>query len=197
VLNPESSDSDRSQDSTISPKQQKFSASQEVERALNGYTRQLERSRSVISGDDEFDGLGNSSDDNNSSNASLSSPAPPDSALGASRICPQFVDINQHWEYRRIIGEEDVDGVPCYEMDWCPSLVPKAEVKNEEVVAEYEARKARARERRGPKGKRRAQSDLKHCSRATGDDNSTAGQTQKRPRGRPPKVQPAKICEGN
>lgn len=53
-----------------------------------------------------------------------------DSPLGASRICPQFVDINQHWEYLRIIGEEDVDGLPCYEMDWCPSLIPTVEVKN-------------------------------------------------------------------
>ena len=27
--------------------------------------------------------------------------------------------------------------MPCYEMDWYLSLIPKSEVKNEEVVAEY------------------------------------------------------------
>jgi hypothetical protein len=63
------------------------------------------------------------------------------------------VDINQHWEYLRIIGEEDVDGLPCYEMDWCPSLIPKAEVKiNEEEVGEHEARKTRAGSAVDPRG---------------------------------------------
>ena len=195
MTDPESDNSDSSQDSTISPTWQKFSASQHVEIGLNGHNGQLEHSRSVVSRDDEFDGLGNSSDDSNSSSASLSTPAAPDS-LGVSRICPQFVDINQHWEYRKIIGEEDVDGVPCYEMDWCPSLIPKSEVKNEDVVAEYETRKARARERCGPKRKRKARPNLKHCGRIAGDVN-TVGQPQKRPRGRPRKVQPAKICDGN
>ncbi|KIM92535.1 hypothetical protein OIDMADRAFT_62494 [Oidiodendron maius Zn] len=195
MTDPESDNSDSSQDSTISPTWQKFPASQHVEIGLNGHNGQLEHSRSVVSRDDEFDGLGNSSDDSNSSSASLSTPAAPDS-LGVSRICPQFVDINQHWEYRKIIGEEDVDGVPCYEMDWCPSLIPKSEVKNEDVVAEYETRKARARERCGPKRKRKARPNLKHCGRIAGDVN-TVGQPQKRLRGRPRKVQPANICDGN
>jgi hypothetical protein len=128
---------------------------------------------------------------------SISTPAASDSALGASRICPQFVDLNREWEYRGIIGEEVIDVVPCYEMEWCSSLVPKASVGHTELVAEYEARKARARARRGPNGKRRIQPDLKHCARPAGDDNTTAGQPQKRSRGRPRKVPPATVCKGN
>ena len=194
ITDPENSDSDESRDGTISPQRQRRSAFQDVETALNGRNGQLERSPAVISGDDEFDGLGNLSDDNNPSSASLSAPAASDSALGASRICPQFVDINQEWEYRKIIGEELVDGVSCYEIEWCSSLIPKASVKHRELVAEYEARRARARARREPKGKRGVQPDLKHCSRVTGDANTMGGHPQKRPRGRPRKIQPATVC---
>jgi hypothetical protein len=85
------------------------------------------------------------------------------------------VDINQEWEYCKIIGEEVVRGVPCYEMEWCASLIPQASVKNDVVIAKYEARTARARARCGEKGKQRVQPDLKKCSQAAGDDIATAG----------------------
>ena len=78
--------------------------------------------------------------------------------------------------------------MPCYEMEWCSSLIPKASVGNKEVVAEYEARKARAQARSGAKGKQRVRPDLEHYSRAGQDANATVGQAQRRPRGRPRKV---------
>jgi hypothetical protein len=91
---PESSDSNESRDDPISPKRQKLSASQGIESALNGRNGQLERSPSVVSEGNEYGGPKSISDDNNRSSASISTPAASDSALGASRICPQFVDIN-------------------------------------------------------------------------------------------------------
>lgn len=107
------------------------------------------------------------------------------------------MDINQHGEYRKIIGEEDLDGVPCYEMDWYPSLIPKSEVKNEDVVAEYETRKARAWERCGPKRKQKARPNLKHCSRIARDDNVAGNLRRDREDGRRRYNQQAKMCDGN
>ena len=162
---------------------------------MNGYNRQSERSLSDSSdNDDELDGLVNLSDESSISSGSISIPSTLDSTLQSTRMCPQFVDINQEWEYRRIIGEEVVGGVSYYETEWCSSLIPKASVKNDEVVAEYEARKARARARCGAKGKQRVRKDLKPCSLIGQDANATAGQPQKRPRGRPRKVPTAKVC---
>ena len=175
----ESSGSAESQDGTSSPKRRKPSL-QGVETTLNGHYGQLERSPSVISGD----GIGNHSVDSHPSTASLSTPAAPDFALEASRICPQFVDINQEWEYREIIGEEIVDGVPCYEMEWCSSLIPKTWVQNNELVAEYEARKARAHAYQRVKKGRKGRPDLKRGCRAVEAAGSSAGQRVKRPRRR-------------
>lgn len=43
-------------------------------------------------------------------------------------MCQQFVDINQEWEYRKVIGEELIGGVLYYEMKWCTSLIRKSSV---------------------------------------------------------------------
>jgi hypothetical protein len=191
MTDPESSDFDETRDGPISPKRQKSSALQVVRTALNKHNG---RSSSVISNDDdEVDGLENLSDDNTPSNTDIFPSSVSGSFLGAPRICPQFVDINQEWEYRRIIGEEVVGGVSCYEMEWCSLLIPKASVGNKEMVAEYEARKSRARARCGAKGKQRARINLKHGSRTGQDANATAGQPQKRPRGRARKVPSATV----
>ena len=64
------------------------------------------------------------------------------------------MDISQEWECRRVLGEEVIGGVFYYEIEWCSSLIPKSSVRNTEVLAEYEARKARARVCE-TKGKRR------------------------------------------
>ena len=151
------------------------------------------RSPLVISDDDEVDSPENLSDDNTPSNTDIFPSSASGSFLRAPRICPQFVDINQEWEYRKIIGDEVVGGVPCYEVEWCSSLIPKASVRSKEVVAEYEARKARARARCGAKGKQTARMYLKHSSRTGQDANATAGQPQKRPRGRARKVPSATV----
>jgi hypothetical protein len=179
MTDPESSDFDESRDGPISPKRQKSSAPQGVGTALN---YRGGRPPSVISDDDELDDLENLSHDNNARNASISTPAVSSSALGASRICPKFVDINQEWEYREIISDEVVDGVPCYEMEWCSSLIPKAWVENKELVAVYEARKERARARCGANGKRRVRPDLKQSRRVVVDGGASAGQQGKRQR---------------
>jgi hypothetical protein len=137
--------------------------------------------------------LRGSGTDNTASDADIPTLAIHDSAIGAPKICPQFVDVGQEWDSRRVLGEEVVGGVSCYEVEWCSSLIPKSSVRNIEVLAEYEARKARARARCGPKGEQRVRPDLKHCSRAGQDANVTAGQSHKRPRGRPRKVQLARV----
>ena len=100
---------------------------------MNSHNGQLGRSLSVTSGDDESGGLWRPLDDSHLSTASLSTPAAHDYAFEASRICPQFVDINQEWECREIIGEEVVDGVLCYEIEWCSSLIPKDSVGDTEL----------------------------------------------------------------
>jgi hypothetical protein len=184
MIDPESGDSEESRDDTLLPKQRKLSASQGAETAVNGRNG---RSPSVILDYDEVDGLESLSDDKTPGNANLYSPTTSGSALGASRICPQFVDINQAWEYRKIIGDEVVDGVPCYEMEWCSSLIPKASVGNKEVVAEYEARKERARARCGASRKRRVRPHSKQSSQVVIEGGPSAGQQGKRPRGRPRK----------
>ena len=74
----------------------------------------------------------------------ISTPASSYSVLGEPNPCPQFVDITKEWSYCKIIGEEVADGAPCYEVEWCWSLIPKASIGHPELVAEYEARKARA-----------------------------------------------------
>lgn len=63
-----------------------------------------------------------------------------------------------------------------------------------ELLAEYETRKARVRAHYRAKEKQRgAQLDFKDSSQSAGDDDITAGQLQKRPRGRPQKVLPATV----
>jgi hypothetical protein len=47
------------------------------------------------------------------------------------------VDINQEWEFHKIIGEEVVDGEPYYEVEWCSLLIPKDSIGHIELVAEY------------------------------------------------------------
>jgi hypothetical protein len=173
MIHPESSDPEESRDDTHSPKRQKLSASQGAETALNCRGG---RSPSVISDYNEVDSLESLCDDKTPSNANIYSHTTSGSALGASQICPQFVDINQEWEYRKIIGDEVVDGVPCYEMEWCSSLIPRASVRNKEVVAEYEARKVRARARCGASGKRRVRPHSKPCSQVIIEGGPSAGQ---------------------
>ena len=183
VMDLESSDSDESRDGITSTKRQKLSP-QVIKTASD---ERNGRSPSVISDVDNVAGLENLSDDNLASNIDIGIPTTPDSAGEAARICPQFVDIGQEWEYSRVLGEEVVDGVSYYEVEWCPSLIPKSSVRNIEVLAEYEARKTRARAC-GITGKRKGRPPvLKRDIRAVNDAGVLAGEQQKRPRGRPRK----------
>jgi hypothetical protein len=184
ITYPGSSDSDELPDGISSRKRQKLTP-QVVQTASHDRD---ERSSSIISDADNVVGLESLSDDNLTSNDGGGIVTTPDSAVGASRTCPQFVDINQEWEYSRVLGEEVVGGVAYYEVEWCPSLIPKSSVRNIEVLMEYEARKARARAC-GTKGKRRGRPPiLKQDNRAVTGTGALADQQQKRPRGRPRKV---------
>jgi hypothetical protein len=184
----ERSDSDESRDGTTPLKRQKISS-----RVVNtAVTENNEPSSSVISDVDNVDGLENLSD-HTASDTDVPTLTMHDSAIGVPKICPQFVDIGQEWEYRRVLGEEVVGGVSYYEVEWCSSLIPKSSVRNIEVLAEYEARKARARAC-GTNGKRRGRRPaLKQDSRAVRGAGVPAGQQQKRPRGRPRKLPSATV----
>lgn len=189
MTDPERSDFNDSRDWTIASKRQKIS-SRVVKTAL---TEHDDRSSSVISDGHSVDGLENLSD-NTASDADIPTLTIHDSAIGAPKICPQFVDIGQEWEYSRVLGEEVIGGVSYYEVEWCSSLIPKSSIQNIEVLAEYEARKARARVC-GLKGKRRGRPPVvKQDSRVVEGAGVPAAQQQKRPRGRPRKVPSVTLC---
>lgn len=183
MTDPESGDSDEPGDGTTSPKRQKL-APRIVEK---GSDKRGDRSPSVISDLNGLVGPENLSDDNLARNADTGILTTPESSVGAPRIYPQLVDIGQEWEYREVLGEEVVDGVEYYLLDWYPTLVPKSSVRNNEVLAEYKARKARARAS-GAKGNQRGRPPAwKQGSRAVTSTGVLARQQQKRPRGRPRK----------
>jgi hypothetical protein len=95
--------------------------------------------------------------------ADISAPKPSlsESATMEIQLYPQIMDASQEWEMREIIGEEDIDGVPHYLVEWCPTLVPKDSMGNgQELVAEFEARQARIRARLGVKKARKGRLDL-------------------------------------
>jgi hypothetical protein len=176
-------------------KRHKLSVFQGVETTLDKHNG---RSPSVISDVDNITSLENLSDDNIASNVDVPTLTMSDSARRAPQIYPQLEDINQEWEYRKIIGEEIVNRVPCYLMAWCPTLIPKSSVTNQEVVAEYKAHRARARKAQAQarcedKGKQRVRPDSKHSSRSWQDANAAAAQPQKRLKGRPQKVIPPTV----
>jgi hypothetical protein len=72
-------------------------------------------------------------------------------------------------------------------MDWCLLLIPKALIGNKEVVAEYEARKVRARARCRASGKRRVRPCSKQSSQVVIEGSLSAGQQGQRPHRRPRK----------
>jgi hypothetical protein len=162
VTGPENSDSVESQDGITSPKRQKVSPG-DVETPSDERDR---RSLSAISDISSAVGPENLSDDEAASTADVAVLTTLDSTIAAPRICPQLVDIGQEWEYSKVLGEEVVNGVSYYEVEWCPSLIPKSSVRNIEVLMEYEARKARARAC-GTKGNQRGRPPaLRQDSRA-------------------------------
>jgi hypothetical protein len=59
------------------------------------------------------------------SSTRISATAASESALKRFQLCPQGVDLNEEWEIRKIVGDEEIGGVPYYLVDWCPSLEPK------------------------------------------------------------------------
>ena len=98
------------------------------------------------------------------------------------------MDANQEWEIREITSEEDVDDLPHCLVNWCLTLISKDSMENaQELVAEYEARKARIRAGRGIKKGRKGRRDLKQGRRKAAEADVLGGQQTKRPRGRPRK----------
>ena len=165
---------EKSEDDDIALKRQKLTPGGEV--TLTGDTGQLGRSASVIPEDGEDNGPERTADIS-TPKSSVSETAPTE-----IQLYPQVMDANQEWEMREITGEEDVNGVPHYLVEWCPTLVPKDSMGNgQELVAEFEARQARIRARLGVKKARKGRLDLKRGKHAS------SGKQQRRPRGRPRK----------
>lgn len=116
----------------------------------------------VISEDGECDNHRSISDDNNLISADISTPLLPESAPGDLELSPQLMDANWEWPMREIKGDEIIDGEKHYEVEWHSSLIPESAMGNAlELVAEYEARKARIRAGRGVKKGKKGQPDLK------------------------------------
>jgi hypothetical protein len=172
---------DKSEDDNTSSKRRKLSSLASGV-ALSGRSGQLRRSLSVTPEDGKYNSPERISDDSKLADISVSTPSVSETAPMKFQLYPQVMDANQEWEMREITGEEDVDGVPHYLVEWCPTLVPKDWMGHAtELVVEFKARQARIRSRLGVKMKGRGRSDFKQKK-----PDAPCGQ-QKRPRRRPRK----------
>jgi hypothetical protein len=112
-----------------------------------------------------------------------STPGTPSAAFKPAlptELATQLLDANQDWEVRKIIGKEDINGVPHYLVDWHPTLVPEHSLGDaKELVDKFEARLRAQREAKNEGGP-----GLKRGERVVVEADGLGGQQQKKRRGR-------------
>jgi hypothetical protein len=140
---------------------------------LSSYNRPLWHSSS-ISEDAKDDESESTAVDGNLANPARTTPDASESAsLTELQLCLVVIDTNRDWEVRKIIGREDVDGVPHYMVEWSPTLEPEHLIGHvKELVLEFEAR---LQAQRSVKSKRGGL-DLKVRQQTAVEANTSGGQ---------------------
>ena len=176
--------SDETGGDDISPKRQKLSDSQSGGTVLSSHSRPSLYPQ-LLSGYAKDDESESSSTNGDLTSAARTTHEACESApVTEPQPSLETIDGSLDWEVRKIIGKEDIAGVPHYLVEWCPTLEPEHLLgHSKELVDEFEAQ---LRVQHGIKSAGGLLS-LKAGQKVKGQVISLGSQQQKRARGRPRK----------